>query len=236
MSRINEYFDYEPLLSEHMRVNDYNVLPIIDKGTGVYPATGIQLGGTITNTISNTHKIANVNMASFQYFAMQGDNASISSLTDTTIVTRFKVTSMTEGTYFGVGASSSPIIVDEDNNIIYRNTGTFVPELNKWYYLSNTTRTRGVTYHATYGMRAFGTFTIEVEGLYIGYPKSQNMCAETWNGSYFTGSLPFKGTYVEFTTLSPLASHKGKYIPIGCMRLDASNIMMYNGDNWLKIN
>ena len=37
--RINEYFDYEPLLSEHMRVNDYNVLPIIDKGTGIHPAT-----------------------------------------------------------------------------------------------------------------------------------------------------------------------------------------------------
>ena len=128
---------------------------------------------------------------------------SISSLKDTTTVTRFKVTSMTEGTYFGTGASSFAIVVDEDNNIIYKNTGTFVPELNKWYYLSNTT-IREVATNALYGMRAFGTFTIEVEGLYIGYPKSQNMCAETWNGSYFTGSLPFKGTYVEFTTMSPL--------------------------------
>ena len=76
-----------------------------------------------------------------------------------------------------------------------------------------------------------------MEGLYIGYPKSQNMCAETWNGSYFTGSLPFKGTSVEFTTMRLLATQTGKYIPIGCMTLDASkNIMMYNGDNWLKIN
>ena len=234
--RINEYFDYEPLLLEHMRVNDYNSLPIIDKGTGIYPATSINLGGTITNTISNTHKIADVNMESYRYFAMQGNNASISSLTNTTIVTRFKVTSMTEGTYFGNGAASAAIVVDEDNNIIYKSNGTFVPELNKWYYLSNSTN-NATGYFASYGMRAFGTFTIEVEGLYIGYPRSQNMCAETWNGSYFTGALPFKGTNVTFTTMSPHTSQTGKYIPIGCMELDAyGNIMMYNGDNWLKIN
>ena len=154
---------------------------------------------------------------------------------NTTIVTRFKVTNMTEGTHFGNGAASSAIVVDEDNNIVYKSIGTFVPELNKWYYLSNTTN-NATGYFASYGMRAFGTFTIEVEGLYIGYPKSQNMCAETWDGSYFTGSLPFKGTNVEFTTMSP-TNQTGKYIPIGCMTLDASkNIMMYNGDNWLKLN
>jgi hypothetical protein len=192
------------------------------------------LGGTISQTISATHKISNATLTADSYFAMQSANTTIGSMRDINLVTRFKVTSMSDDTTFGMGAGASQVtIIDEDGNLVWNGKGRFVPEVNKWYYLT-TTVVNNVNYGTSYGMRAIGTFTIEAEALFIAQASSINMCAETWNGKYFTGVLPFEGTNVVFTSVDSFHYNQtGKFVPVLAPYVHTDGrIMMYNGSTW----
>ena len=236
-ARINDYFDYPSLMNQPLYMSNYNSLPVVSGEKVVYEATGLTLGGTITNTISATHKISNATMTTDNYFAMQSTNSTIGSKTNVNLVTRFKVTSMSADTTFGVGAGTSrATIIDEDGTFVWGGSGRFVPELDKWYYLT-TTVSRDVNYGASYGMRAIGTFTIEAEALFIAPSSSINMCAETWNGKYFTGVLPFEGTGVVFTAMNSFSYHlTGKFVPVLAPYVHTDGaIYMYNGSRWVLL-
>lgn len=233
-ARINDYFDYAALMKQHLYMSEYNALPVVDGEKDVYEATSIKLQGTIVETISETHKISNVSMSSDGYFAMQSANTDISTKVNVSIVTRFKVTNMSDDTNFGIGAGSNRAnIVDENGVCVWDGSGRFTPEVDKWYYLASAVA-RNVDYGALYGMRAVGTFTIEVDGLFICSPRSINMCAETWNGKYFTGALPFKGTGVNFVSVNSFTG-SGKFVPILATNIQAGKINMYNGSTWVNI-
>jgi hypothetical protein len=143
---------------------------------------------------------------------------------------------MSDDTNFGIGAGSNRVnIVDENGVCVWDGNGRFTPEIDKWYYLiSDVIKNRNVGYVSAYGMRAIGTFTIEVEGLFITAPRSINMCAETWNGKYFTGALPFNGTGVNFVAVNSFTG-TGKFIPILATNISGGKINMYNGSTWVNI-
>ena len=233
-ARINDYFDYAALMKQHLYMSDYNALPVVDGDKSVYKPTSISLGGTIIETISATHKISNVALSSDNYFAMQSANAAISGKKDVCLATRFKVTNMSNDTTFGLGVSVNRVnIVDENGVCVWGGNGRFTPEVDRWYYLVSDIE-KDVRYVSSYGMRAVGTFTIEAEALFIAAPRSINMCAETWNGQYFTGALPFKGTGVNFVAVNSFTG-SGNFVPILATNITAGKINMYNGNNWVVI-
>lgn len=199
--RINDYFNHLELLKFKQTVADYNSLPVVSGEKNVYYPTSLTIGGTVTSTISNTHKVANVSMTAENYFAMNGTSTEVSGKQRITGVVRFKCTNIAEGSYLRTGANSTTHAVSEDGTESVNMAQGFAPREGVWYYLATTTAA-GWAYTMSYGVRAKGDFTIEVEALYFAYPQSINLCADTWNGSHFTGALPFSGTNVNFTSVT----------------------------------
>ena len=246
---LNRYVDIEYYLTTPLEYSIQNTLVTQSAPTLTgYTPTSLKLGGTITETISPTHKIANVNQASGLYFALGGTHPNFTKAKGTWIVTKFKCTNI-EGfaikcsTVVGIG-----MIVSEDGEILYvdglslknqypnNRTSSFNPEEGVWYYFIALGQGKNDgKYLATYTASVSGSCTIEAEALHISHCNENNLCCANYNGEYFTGSLAFIAENVAFDVVDP---SKGSIAyPKYSIKADANgNIFMYNGTVWKQIN
>ena len=89
-----------------------------------------------------------------------------------------------------------------------------------------------------YMYKAIGSFTVEVLDMYYMTPQSANICGETYDGTYFRGTMPFIGTNVKFGNDYSLVdtSKNGLGIPKYYNYTDSNgNVHIYNGSAWKKI-
>ena len=246
---LNRYVDIEYYLTTPLEYSIQNTLVTQSAPTltGFTP-TALRLGGTITETISPTHKIANINQASESYFALGGTHPNFTKAKGTWIVTKFKCTNI-EG--FAIKCSTAVgagMIVSEDGEILYvdglslinqypnNRTMSFNPEEDVWYYyIALGQGTNSGDYLALYPVRVLGSCTIEAEALHISHCNENNLCCANYNGEYFTGSLAFIAENVAFDVVDP---SKGNIAyPKYSIKADANgNIFMYNGTVWKQIN
>ena len=89
-----------------------------------------------------------------------------------------------------------------------------------------------------YMYKAIGSFTVEVLDMYYMTPQSANICGETYDGTYFRGTMPFIGTNVKFNNDYSLVdtSKNGLGIPKYFNYTDSNgNVHIYNGSAWKQI-
>lgn len=89
-----------------------------------------------------------------------------------------------------------------------------------------------------YMYKAIGSFTVEVLDMYYMTPQSANICGETYDGTYFRGTMPFIGTNVKFNNdYSRIdTSRTGLGVPKYYNYTDSDgNVHIYNGSAWKKI-
>ena len=104
-----------------------------------------------------------------------------------------------------------------------------IPEVGKWYTLLSYC-TREISYSSKYSYNLIGAGTIEVQGLYVAYPRTANLGSLNWNGEYFTGYIPFKGEKIQFEQISNTNSP-----PLYEQRIVNGVIQMWNGSYWVQI-
>ena len=86
--------------------------------------------------------------------------------------------------------------------------------------------------------KAIGSFTVEVLDMYYMTPQSANICGETYDGTYFRGTMPFAGINVKFNNDYSIinTSMTGLGIPKYYNYTDSDgNVHIYNGSAWKKI-
>ena len=96
---------------------------------------------------------------------------------------------------------------------------------------------KGQSYQRQYGVKLYGTVTMEVSQPYCFNPQVQNLCAETYNGAGFDGAIPFDGkcTFVPYE--AGYSTPTTMRVPKGTIYIDASGkIYMWNGSVWKQIN
>ena len=89
-----------------------------------------------------------------------------------------------------------------------------------------------------YMYKAIGSFTVEVLDMYYMTPQSANICGETYDGTYFCGTMPFTGINVKFNNdYSRIdTSRTGLGIPKYYNYTDSNgDVYIYNGSAWKKI-
>lgn len=236
--RINDYYDYSSILEQQMYLDTYNVLPVKANGDVCYNPDSLSLGGTITQTISPTHKISNGSLATENYFALFSVNDKLANSNSVGSFLKFKITNTSGDVTIknGAGIVRSQLM-DSQGNILSNLTNAYTLSPDTEYYLFQEGDTsRNVSYQKLYSIRMQGTFTIEAEALFTGYPRSINLCAETFNGKYFSGAIPFHAKNISFTGYTNWAGNNKYYIPIGAIRIDSNNNMfMFNGTMWKQI-
>ena len=89
-----------------------------------------------------------------------------------------------------------------------------------------------------YMYKAIGSFTVEILDMYYMTPQSANICGETYDGTYFRGTMPFIGTNVKFSNdYSRIdTSRTGLGVPKYFNYTDSNgNVYIYNGSAWKQI-
>ena len=98
---------------------------------------------------------------------------------------------------------------------------------------------KGQSYQRQYGVKLYGTVTMEVSQPYCFNPLVQNICAETYNGAGFDGAIPFDGVcqFVDYGVTGNYTPSNQR-IPLGALYFDKINnkIYMWNGSVWKQIN
>ena len=233
---INDYFDIEKLLKYQFEDGRYNTLSNEAKQDPVIiPHTSLLVGGTVTSEISNVHKISNVtnNNGAFKL------GPSVATGAKGRYFVKFKITSGTCKVTLGNGAA--PILLDSNFN--YLRTLTNVQsalENDTIYVLVFAVNGSSISAAVTSFLRAYGSFTIETLDCGAFITQSMNVCAETFDGQYYIGNIPFKATSSSWvneinwdtndnTTWNGIAKY-ARYVNA------SGNIMMFNGTVWKQIN
>lgn len=233
---INDYFDIENLLKYQFVEGRYNTLSNQAKQDPVIiPHTSLLVGGTITSEISNVHKISSVtnNNGAFTL------GPSVATGAKGRYFVKFKITSGTCKVTLGNGAA--PILLDSNFN--YLRTLTSVQstlENDTVYVLVFAVNGNTISAAVPYFLRAYGSFTIETLDCGAFITQSMNVCAETFDGQYYIGNIPFKANSSSWaneinwdtndtTTWNGIAKY-ARYVNA------SGNIMMFNGTVWKQIN
>ena len=201
----------------------------------IIPHTSLLVGGTVTSEISNVHKISNVtnNNGAFKL------GPSVATGAKGRYFVKFKITSGTCKVTLGNGAA--PILLDSNFN--YLRTLTNVQsalENDTIYVLVFAVNGSSISAAVTSFLRAYGSFTIETLDCGAFITQSMNVCAETFDGQYYIGNIPFKATSSSWvneinwdtndnTTWNGIAKY-ARYVNA------SGNIMMFNGTVWKQIN
>lgn len=228
---VNNLTSYKSLLTQHYNVNSYNALTTFNNSRRCVSPSSLYLGNT-TTTITNTHKIATINRAGGYYSI--GSYGSWSGTVGLNLV-KLRVYDVNTAPVFNNGAGNRGLMFFNYDTGKYVGAAGFTPTENVWY-LFVINMGSSINYTVNYSVNLKGDCKIEAEAVAIMMPQSINLCAETYNGSYFTGSVPFKVGNVTFTTPSFATNQSGRAVPKGALSY-ASNggISMYNGTAWKAI-
>lgn len=213
----------------------YNVGKPTSYSENIYLAgTGITTSGTITQNISNTDKIISVSASEPTAFSLYPSN----------------IVNQQDYSYYCLKIRFSSVSSDATIDSYY--AGYWRPSYQDTGSLSNHTPVVNTDYYigvfnpgdVNYMSDAFtitGDMTFEVSEPYYYNPQAQNICADTWNGNVFTGSIPFNsGKYPQnvFITkgIHQSTNTPTKYVPSGTIIVVSGNAYMYISGTWKQIN
>ena len=210
--------------------------------------TGIEVGGTVTQTISATDKVVSVSNASLGYFKLGPSN-----LGDDWQYfwyhVKMRFSSVGDGMYITGGHFWQKVIIEDADGMpvatLKKDSDKWYPAVDTDYHLyyqfvhTSNDASFGQTYQRNNGLRLYGTATFEVSEPYVYNPQVQNLCAETYNGAGFDGAIPFDGVcqFVDYEVTGSYTPSTQR-IPLGALYFDKINhiIYMWNGSVWKRIN
>lgn len=213
----------------------YNVGNPTSYSENIYLAgTGITTSGTITQNISNTDKIISVSASEPTAFSLYPSNI-VNRQDYSYYCLKIRFSSVSSGAtidsyYAGYWRPS------------YQDTGSLsnhTPVVDTDYYIG--VFNPGDVNYMSDAFTITGDMTFEVSEPYYYNPQAQNICADTWNGNVFTGSIPFNsGEYPQnvFITkgIRQSTNTPTKYVPSGTIIVVSGNAYMYISGTWKQIN
>lgn len=243
---INSPLHLDSYIAAPLNVGEYNVpsgTPY--SGDICLAGTGLELDGTITQTISATDKIVTATYSSENYFKLGPSNLG----DDWQYMwyhVKLRFSSVSEGAYIKSALYFGEIVVESGGIPV-----AWIKEdsSTKWYPQADTdydlyfrfaifsNSFYGQSYQRQYGLKLSGTVTMEVSQPFCFNPQVQNICAETYNGAGFEGAIPFDGKCVFVPYDSGDATAGTMRIPIGGIYIDKINhiIYMWDGSVWKRI-
>lgn len=209
--------------------------------------TGIEVGGTVTQTISATDKVVSVSNASLDYFKLGPSN-----LGDDWQYfwyhVKMRFSSVGDGMYITGGRFWQKVIIEDADGLPVTTLQTgddkWYPAIDTDYHLyyqfihTSNDAIFGQTYQRNYGLKLYGTATLEASEPYMYNPQVQNLCAETYNGAGFDGAIPFDGVcqFLDYEVTRNYTPSTMR-IPLGALFFDKVNhiIYMWEGSVWKRI-
>lgn len=221
--RINKMLDLESDLTRTILASGYNAFPSYAKASnfsyGSY-INGLTLGGTVTQTITSTHKKVSATNVSNTYFAIAPKTSK-----------NFASSNLYWSVNIKLLSGSISIAKSAANAVnavyIYDSSGSRVTtiEQDETYLLLVGALVANTNYSFLYGLYVTGTFELEVWNPNLFNAQTQNLCSETWDGNCFTGIIPFSGNPM-FSTATA----------VGSIKVVNGNLQMWNGVVWKQIN
>lgn len=246
---LNEKIEIDKIINTPIEYSKYNCYDNYLKNdikplqvTGIYAdsTSGGAVAGTLIEEYDNFHKVFSFSIpastGTSPYLGLYGTVQGNQHKGQNCII-KCKFLEFAEGAGLKLGANLTYIY--KGTELVYTlisNSNLFVPELNVEYTF--VMKQEGENPSAQYLLRGVGNFTMETLDMYFMTPQSANICAETWDGNFFRGVLPFVGTNVMFSNnySSITTSRTGLGVP-QYFQTTASNgnIYMYNGTTWKQI-
>ena len=246
---LNEKIEIENIINTPIEYGKYNCYDTYLKNdikplqvTGIYAdnTAGNSVAGTLIEEYDNFHKVFSFSIPESTgtppYLGLYGTTQGTPHKGQNCVI-KFKFLEFAEGA--GLKFGQNAIYVYKGTELVYTlvsQNDLFVPELNVEYtFVINQANGNP---SAQYLLRGVGNFTMETLDMYYMVPQSANICAETWDGNFFRGTLPFVGTNVMFSNdySKITTSRTGLGIPKYFQTTDSNgNIYMYNGTTWKQI-
>ena len=220
--RVNKFLGLEDDLTRTIYASGYNAFPAYQKAPQFCYnnlINGLTLGGTVTQTITSTHKIISATNAS-GYFALAPKTSKGISYPNLFWTLNIKLLSGS----ISIGRSAASVI---GGVYIYDSNMNQVSTIaqNTTYLMLVGALTRETAYAFSYALSVSGTFELEVWNPNLFNIQTQNICVDTWDGEYFTGTIPFKASPMFTSTTA-----------VGSIQISNGNIQMWNGSVWKQIN
>ena len=246
---LNEKIEIENIINTPIEYGKYNCYDTYLKNdikplqvTGIYAdsTSGGSVAGTLIEEYDNFHKVFSFSIpenSSTPYYLGLYGQVQGNKHKGQNFVIKCKFLEFAEGAWLKFGQNAVDIYKGTEFVLeLLSISHSFVPELNVEYtFVINQANGNP---SAQYLLRGVGNFTMETLDMYYMVPQSANICAETWDGNFFRGVLPFVGTNVQFSNdYSPITtSRTGLGVP-KYFQTTASNgnIYMYNGTTWKQI-
>lgn len=246
---LNEKIEIDKIINTPIEYSKYNCYDTYLKNdikplqvTGIYADSTLSdsVAGTLIEEYDNFHKVFSFSIpastGTSPYLGLYGQVQGTQHLGQICVI-KCKFLEFAEGA--GIRYASQSAYIYKGTEFVYLSTygvPLFVPELNVEYTF--VIRQEKTNPSGNYLLRGVGNFTMETLDMYFMTPQSANICAETWDGNFFRGVLPFVGTNVMFSNnySSITTSRTGLGVP-QYFQTTASNgnIYMYNGTTWKQI-
>lgn len=246
---LNEKIEIDKIINTPIEYGKYNCYDTYLKNdikplqvTGIYADSTLSdsVAGTLIEEYDNFHKVFSFSIpastGTSPYLGLYGQVQGTQHLGQICVI-KCKFLEFAEGA--GIRYASQSAYIYKGTEFVYLSTygvPLFVPELNVEYTF--VIRQEKTNPSGNYLLRGVGDFTIEFLDMYFMVPQSANICAETWDGNFFRGVLPFVGTNVMFSNdySRITTSRTGLGVPQYYQTTASNgNIYMYNGTTWKQI-
>ena len=246
---LNEKLEIDKIINTPIEYSKYNCYDTYLKNdikplqvTGIYAdktASNVS-AGTLIEEYNNFHKVFSFsipeNSSAPYYLGLYGQVQGNKHKGQNCII-KCKFLEFAEGAWLKFGQNATYIYKGtEFVRELISISHSFVPELNVEYTF--VIKQQDGNPNSQYLLRGVGNFTMETLDMYYMTPQSANICAETWDGNFFRGALPFVGTNVMFSNdySRITTSRTGLGVPKYFQTTDSNgNIYMYNGTTWKQI-
>lgn len=246
---LNEKIEIDKIINTPIEYGKYNCYDTYLKNdikplqvTGIYADSTLSdsVAGTLIEEYDNFHKVFSFSIpastGTSPYLGLYGQVQGTQHLGQICVI-KCKFLEFAEGA--GIRYASQSAYIYKGTEFVYLSTygvPLFVPELNVEYTF--VIRQEKTNPSGNYLLRGVGNFTMETLDMYFMTPQSANICAETWDGNFFRGVLPFVGTNVMFSNdySRITTSRTGLGVPQYYQTTASNgNIYMYNGTTWKQI-
>ena len=240
--RIADYLTQPIEYAKHNCFNTYvanTVKPLTVIASRGQLAESNAIVGTLIEEWDNIHKkYSFVGDSSYRYVGL-GCTTTGTNHKGQIFVARLKFTDMSDDfkITYGIGSLAAWVADEQANTFKYGTAGQYWHPEDGVVYDFVTSYGDSIA-QAQYMYKAIGSFTVEILDMYYMTPQSANICGETYDGTYFRGTMPFIGTNVKFNNDYSLidTSRTGLGVPKYYNYTDSDgNVHIYNGSAWKKI-
>ena len=225
-----------------LNVGEFNTPQGTPFKTDLYLAgTGINVAGTVVQTISDMDKIYSISNSSVNYWRVGPSNVANNSPYMWHHV-KLRFSSLSDGAYLQGGILFAQIAIEANglpSGLILSGADKFYPVVDTDYDLYVQYNSNNKDGAVQYAVKLYGTVTVEVSEPYCFNNQAQNICAETYDGDGFTGAIPCECDPVSLVAykIGITAAPTNIRIPTYAKRVDSNGrIYMWNGSVWKQIN